>query len=647
MSEPTVVAEDLYRLQLVGSPVIVAGSIVAVIETIDAGATKYRSRLASFPLNVSQKGIDPSAVGPTWLTETGPWSDLGPLAERDERIAFVSTRSGTREGYVLDPSGDLHPLAEVVAPINQLGWYDDGHLLAHVERPDPATHDGASIHVDWLRYKSDGRSGFREPTSELWLLGLDGSARLVNRCTGRITQLSITDDGVVVVVEPRHSDETHPVSEVRLFDIAEGPDDPGLLLWSICAKITALVATSFSGRLVAVSSGVFGQSVTPPRLWLLDGKGDAELLLEDPDLDCERGLFSDSRPSGPATLLQPVIDSDEVLYLHVDGHEQAVSIVDTATRRGRRISPTEQSVTDFSAAIGNKVALCLESSISPTELGVLVGHELTMLSDLNDVSTRAVRPEFVDITAEDGLRIDALLYRPTVPPQNGPRLLLRVHGGPHGSYGNSFDLETQVEVAAGFTVLAPNIRGSSGRGAAFRAMSVGEWGRADHADLMAVTDWAVTTGVASEDSLYLAGGSYGGYLINWTLTRTDRFRAAVSERSISNLVSKFGTSDIGYTTNRYEFEGRDVLDDSIVELLELSPLRHVSRITTPILLIHGENDYRCPIEQSEQMFVALRRLGRDCEFVRFPGGSHDFAASGRPDHRFERLKLIVDWLCRH
>src|SRR5205823_9191223 len=145
----------------------------------------------------------------------------------------------------------------------------------------------------------------------------------------------------------------------------------------------------------------------------------------------------------------------------------------------------------------------------------------------------------------------------------------------------------------------------------------------------------------------LAGGSYGGYLVNWALTRTNRFRAAVSERSISNLLSKYGTSDNGFTVNRFEMGGVDLFDDGVITLLERSPLRHATAIGTPLLLIHGENDYRCPIEQSEQLFVALRRLGRTAKFVRFPGESHSLTTGGRPDHRVARLGLILDWLAEH
>jgi dipeptidyl aminopeptidase/acylaminoacyl peptidase len=250
----------------------------------------------------------------------------------------------------------------------------------------------------------------------------------------------------------------------------------------------------------------------------------------------------------------------------------------------------------------------------------------------------------VAVKLPDGTEVRGLLYRSGP----GPRpLLVRLHGGPHMAVGSTFDLEAQLLVGAGYSVLAPNMGGSAGRGTEFRKRSVGHWGLADYDEVMAFTDWAVATGVADERRLYLAGGSYGGYLVNWTLTRTPRFRAAISERSVSNLVSKLGTSDNGFTVNRFEFGGADIYDESIGVLLERSPLLHAAAIRTPLLLIHGELDQRCPIEQSEQLFVALRRLGRDAVFLRFPGESHSLPSAGRPDHRVARLTAILDWLAAH
>lgn len=164
---------------------------------------------------------------------------------------------------------------------------------------------------------------------------------------------------------------------------------------------------------------------------------------------------------------------------------------------------------------------------------------------------------------------------------------------------------------------------------------------------MALTDWAVDSGNAAADQLYLTGGSYGGFIVNWTLTQCSRYRAAVAERSISNFISKIGTADNGATTT-FELGGHDLFGDSGAERLwHLSPLRHATNVTTPLLLIHGESDYRCPIEQSEQFFAALRRLDRDVQFIRYPGESHALPTAGTPANRADRLNRIIGWFDAH
>lgn len=144
------------------------------------------------------------------------------------------------------------------------------------------------------------------------------------------------------------------------------------------------------------------------------------------------------------------------------------------------------------------------------------------------------------------------------------------------------------------------------------------------------------------DRLGVIGISYGGYMTNWTIRHTNRFKAACSEGSISNIHTQFGTSDIGHIWNVAESGGGLPWDDP-VWYVEHSPLTHVRNVETPVLLIHAEDDLRCPIDQAEQFFVALKKLGKDVTFVRFSDESHTFSAFGRPRHRVERHRIILEW----
>ncbi|MGB7859551.1 MAG: S9 family peptidase [Acidimicrobiia bacterium] len=225
--------------------------------------------------------------------------------------------------------------------------------------------------------------------------------------------------------------------------------------------------------------------------------------------------------------------------------------------------------------------------------------------------------------------------------------LLNVHGGPAAQYGFGFFDEFQVYAGAGFGVVGCNPRGSSGKGSAFLEAVKGEaWGEVDLADIRK----AVTASLAKFPRLDsersgVMGGSYGGFMTAWIVAHEDRWQSAVVERALTNWTSFAGTSDIGgvfpenYTGVRYP-DGWDLW-------WKLSPMSIVDKVTTPTLVLHSEEDWRAPIEQSEQYFMALLRNGTTTEFVRFPGEGHEMSRSGKPQHRKERFEAILEWHDRH
>ena len=150
-------------------------------------------------------------------------------------------------------------------------------------------------------------------------------------------------------------------------------------------------------------------------------------------------------------------------------------------------------------------------------------------------------------------------------------------------------------------------------------------------DVMAAVDWAIAQGYIDENRLGITGGSYGGFMTLWMIGHTDRFKAAVTQRCVSNLHSFYGTSDIGFTFGEYEFGG--TAWERQEHFLKYSPISYVANMTTPLLITHSEEDYRCPIEQAEQVFISLKRLGREVEFVRFPNENHNLSRTGKPKHR--------------
>jgi dipeptidyl aminopeptidase/acylaminoacyl peptidase len=241
------------------------------------------------------------------------------------------------------------------------------------------------------------------------------------------------------------------------------------------------------------------------------------------------------------------------------------------------------------------------------------------------------------------------------PDGDGPfPAILNIHGGPFTQYTRRVFDEFQIQVAAGFAVVYCNPRGSAGGteawGRAVRWPECAEdpgtgWGGIDYDDVMACIDTAVEQFAwIDPERVGVQGGSYGGYLTTWIVGHTDRFKAACSERSVNNLVTEEHNTDVA--SSFVEQIGASHLDAPEAYARQ-SPITYVRDITTPMLIIHSEDDFRCPISQAEELFVALRLLGRTPEFWRFPGEGHELSRSGAPRHRVQRAEIIVDFFSRH
>src|SRR5439155_5671693 len=286
------------------------------------------------------------------------------------------------------------------------------------------------------------------------------------------------------------------------------------------------------------------------------------------------------------------------------------------------VASRERAIYSFDVRAG-RVVVCIADPANPGDVVVLDEGEERRLTDANPwLRDRFVAvPERHEFVAADGLPIEGWLIRPAG--HDGTRrcpLVLQIHGGPHSQYGWTFFQEFQVLAGLGFLVLYVNPRGSDGYGESFKRAVVRDWGGADHQDLMLALDQAIErTGFVDEERLGVAGGSYGGYMTNWMIGQSHRFAAAVAMRSICNLVSDYAQHDIvPWAVEELGPPPWETLD----ELWLRSPIRYADRIRTPLLLLHSEMDLRCPISQAEELFGALRLLGREVELVRFPGESH-------------------------
>lgn len=318
----------------------------------------------------------------------------------------------------------------------------------------------------------------------------------------------------------------------------------------------------------------------------------------------------------------------------------------------------DRSVTAWSTGQidgSDAIVFAATNPTTPSEIYLVVdGQErpLTSVSAAWTARTNPVEAEhfLAPSSAED---VDAWIYRPKdFDATKSYPMLLNIHGGPFTQYGNYYFDEFQMQADAGYVVVCSNPRGGSGRhsewgnavrGPKHKKPGTG-WGSVDYDDVMAVTDEALRRfDFIDPDRLGVLGGSYGGYLTSWIVSHTDRFAAGCSERSANNLLSlEFGSDLAGLFNGEM---GPHHFDDA-EEYLRMSPVSYVRDINTPLLIVHSEDDLRCPVEQATQLFVSMHILGKDVEYWLFPNESHELTRSGSPKHRKRRAEIILEYFDR-
>ncbi|MFE4837818.1 S9 family peptidase [Arthrobacter sp. NPDC056691] len=289
------------------------------------------------------------------------------------------------------------------------------------------------------------------------------------------------------------------------------------------------------------------------------------------------------------------------------------------------------------------VFLSYSDAATAGDVGVLEDGQLRLLTDFSAaLRTEAgiIEPQELTFPAADGYPVHGWLV---LPPGKGPHpVLLNIHGGPFAQYTSAFFDEAQVYAAAGYAVLMCNPRGSAGYGQAHGRSIKERMGTVDMLDVLAFLDGSLEK-FSSLDAgaLGIMGGSYGGYLTAWTISQDHRFQAAIVERGFLDPVSFTGSSDIGW------FFGGEYVGSAAEQVAAQSPMATVASVRTPTLVIHSEDDLRCPVEQGQRYFTALKQQGVGSAFLVFPGEDHELSRSGTPHHRRQRFEHILDWWAKY
>jgi len=608
----------------------------------------------------------PAAGGAPRQLTTAPAKDTAPRWSPDgTRLVFLSDRGGDKQVWVIPVGGgEARALtAGKLSPADPV-WSPDGRWIAFVGKPEPARPRGGASEpgdsdvkvIARLRYKQDGEGFWDGRWKQIFVVSADGGpARQVTGGEYDHLTPAWSPDGALLAYAGNASPDADLSNTSDIWVVPIDGGSPRPLTKS--AGPASAPAWSPDGRTIAyVGHDDACWGATNWGVWTVPAAGGEPVCLTaQEDRSVGHHITTDSRVHPASGGLTWSRDGGRLVFMVADGGSTQIASIAAAPAADRAIrleTRGNHELIGCSLDGATKRVACVESDpATPGEVAVFdLGGEMRRLTDLTGPALRPLalaRPERFQFESVDGWTVEGWVMRPTNP-VHGPKApcVLEIHGGPHAAYGNAFFHEFQVLAAEGYGVVYLNPRGSQGYGQRFTAATRHDWGGKDYEDLMRGLDHVLAAhSWIDPERLGVAGGSYGGFMTNWIVGHTRRFRAGVTMRSISNAYSQWGTSDLAYMKGMWEYPGDPW--EAPQFYLERSPITYVRQMRTPLLILHSEQDHRCPIEQGEQLFIALKKQGVPTLFVRFPNESHDLSRNGQPRHRLERLRHIVAWFRRY
>lgn len=660
----TLTAKDLYQIELVsGARLAPDGAhVVYAQHRVDRKTEKKYANL----------WVAPTDGGAPRQFTYGDQIDRAPEWAPDGReIAFLSNRGNADKPaqiYLIPFSGgEARPLTDIKGSIGSFVWAPDGKKLALTVRKTDAEALArekdeqkkklgiVARHYDRVRYKLDGFGYLPKEQTHLWVVEVS---------SGKASQL--TDHPVYTEAYPAWSPDSrslafisnrseNPDFEIDRDDLFVIPAGGGELR-KIPTPVGGKSHPSFSpdGRWIAYY-GSEGEAkwYLNENLWLVaaDGSSPARALTGAYDFHVSSWTINDLMD---AELMPPAWAADgsriafpvarhgrsEYHSVNLEGEdlqtvigEHGVSGSHSFDRARTRLAYTLSRLTDPGQIFEKNLQTGKTRQLTHLNRKLLRGVDLGEVEEVwykgpagNDLQGWIIRPPDFD------------------PAKKYPSII-EIHGGPLTQYGFAFMHEFYFLAAHGYVVAFTNPRGGRGYGEEHAKAIWGGWGGADYEDMEAWADYVAALPYIDFTRMGVTGGSYGGYMTLWIIGHTHRFKAAVAQRCVSNLVSLWGSSDFNWGFQ--QILGDQAPFENLQKFWDHSPMKYIGNAQTPTLVIHSENDMRCPIEQGEQAFVALKKLGVPSEMVRFPDEPHGLSRVGRTDRRIARLDHIVGWFERY
>jgi dipeptidyl aminopeptidase/acylaminoacyl peptidase len=660
---------DLYSFRWVADPRVSPGGEARVVFTqvsVNARRDGYNTALWIVPL---------SGGAPRQLT-AGPHDSSPRWSPDGKRIAFL--RAVERDGRPQPPQlfllsmegGEGRQITDLPKGVSNPVWSPDGRTIAFsstttgadLKPKEPNAPEPSDVRVITrasYRMNSSGYLQFDRP-AHIWTVPAgDTIAKAAQITSGEFAAsefLWSRDGSELIYTTNRDEDPAYRLPSVEVWSAPAGGGPPRRIA-ALDGRAGGLSLSPDGRRLAFVSSlNQPVRSYSQPDLFVLElaPGSSARNLTAEYDFDIAAGLAGDQHPPRGNARSNPQWSADGRYVYTVATEEGRANLVRVEARSGKveKVTNATHEVYAFDFAPGQPQGIA--AIATPTRIGDLFTVDLesgqsTPTTDVNRAlfsELKLSEPEMIWYKSFDGRRIQAWVQGP--PDWDRSRkypLILNIHGGPHAAYGYTFSHEFQWMAAKGYLVLYPNPRGSTSYGQEFGNIIQYRYPGDDHKDLMAGVDELIARGWADPDRLGITGGSGGGLLTNWAITQTDRFKAAVSQRSIADWRDFWYTADF---TLFHPTWFRDAPWKEEADFKARSPITYVEKITTPLMLIEGEADLRTPPGAGgEQMFRALKYLKRPVVMVQFPGESHELSRSGKPRHRVERLQHILSWFDKY